>query len=100
MRVHLAADVVERQELRKAMLACGLDLATVLADLRIDVGKTDGCIDVLFRATGDTFGALEYSVLVDLELLRDGDLPHGDVVGLGTGEVEERRPVGFSGYYA
>ena len=54
-----------------------LDLATILAQRRLDVRQTELAVDVLFRLGGDQVArhGVEQPVLIQLQARADGHLP-------------------------
>jgi hypothetical protein len=99
LRVHVevAADVAEGEELWQPPFARGLDLAPVLPQLRLDIGKTRRPEDLVLGAASDRILALEDPVLVELQPFVLRERPNRDVVGLRPGEIVKRRPVALRG---
>ena len=94
VRVHveIAADVVERHEIREVPLEGRLDLAPVLPDLGRDPRQAHGLVDVLLLLARDALVVLlaDDAVLVDREPLLLREAAELDVVLLGAREVLER----------
>ena len=67
-----------------------LDLADVLAELGGDVGQPQGGEQVGLGRAGDRPVGADQAVLVERAALRQGPLPHRDVVRLRAGEVVQR----------
>ncbi len=73
-----------------------LDLPLVLPKLRGNPAKPQGPVDLLLFPAGDSSISPDskHPVLIDRQTLAVGQRPDFDVVGLGTGGVNEGRPEG------
>ena len=89
--VQVAAQVLERDELRQRALRRRLELAAALAQLRRDPLEAEPLVDLLLgRAAGRLAGVVvEDPVLAHVQPAPDGGLAQLHVVGLGAGEVLE-----------
>ena len=94
MHLQVAADVLELDEPRQAMLAGERDLAARLAQLGRHPVEAERVVDLGFGLSGDPPRAFEQSVLVELVPLLLGDLAQLDVVRLGPREILQGRAVG------
>ena len=99
VRVQVALDVLHLDQPGQAPRLRGRHLAPVLAQLRRYEGQAQGAVDVLLRGARDLRARLhlEHAVLVQLQLPPHRALADGDVVGLGAGEVLERRAQALGG---
>ena len=97
--VQVAADVVDRDQLRQLAVAGRLQLAPPLAQLRLDVGVAEALVDPLLGRAELDLAALGLGdpVLGDREAAGDRVLAQLDVVGLGAGEVLEQVAEGLRG---
>src|SRR5205823_3272053 len=88
MHVKIAANILERDDIRQFALRRSFDLAPVLTQNRRNVRQPEFREDLLFLGASDgLIVRVEQSVFVQLETLFDGTLAHPDVVGLRAGEV-------------
>ena len=97
--VQVAADVVERDQLRQLALARRLQLAAALAQLRLDVGVAEALVDLSSVSQSST-SPLSTSVIPCSETERPRATASSrscDVVGLGAGEVLEQVAEGVRG---
>ncbi len=90
MHVHDAAHVLLRYESRQTMLERGLDLAGVLAQLRLDPVHPEVRVEVGLLTGGLYRVAVEEPVFAQFPAAVLRHLPHADVVVLGAGEIVER----------
>ena len=97
VRVQVAADVRELDELRQLPLARRLELAAVLAQLRRDPVVAEEAVDLVFGRERVHLAALDLRdpVLGDREPAADGGLTQRHVVVLRAGEVLEQVAVRF-----
>ncbi len=93
VRMQVALQVGQFDQLGQASGARRLDLAAVFAQFGRNVGQADRAVHRFLAVPGDALCAAEHAVFVDLqaELLRDA--ADRDVVRLGAGEVVQRRAV-------
>ena len=74
VRVNVAANVFERDEVRQRALFGGFDLAAPFAQLGRDLRQTEGVVNLRFRPSGHERPVVhaKKTVLVQLESARDG----------------------------
>jgi hypothetical protein len=82
MRVQIAANVAEIDEVGKMMFAGKLDLSAVLAQLRRYIVEPESIVDLGFGRTGDATVRIEEPVLVELPAAHIRHTAQGDIVGL------------------
>jgi len=70
------------------LLRC-FDLSAFFPQFRLDVGKADALIDLLFSASGDRLDTSEDAVLIEFQSLPDRECADGDSVSLRPGKVME-----------
>ena len=92
MRVQVAAQVAQLDELRQLAVPRRLELAAVLAQLRRDEVVAEEAVQLLLGARGERLAGLGvlHAVLGDGELAPHGGLAQRDVVVLRAGEVLEQ----------
>ena len=94
MRVKVAPDLLQMEQVRKLAAKSGFDLSAILAKRWRNPRQAQPLVDLLLGFRHDQLSALrlEQAVLRELQALAHGDLPHPDVVGLGAGEVLKGGP--------
>ncbi len=91
VHVEITADILQLDDIRQLALSCRFHLTPVLTQHRRYVWQTELFEDLfLFGAANAFVIGIEQSVLVQLESLLDGALPHADVMRLRPGEVVHR----------
>ena len=92
MAVEVALEVAERDQVREGPLGGRLELAAVLAELRLDVLESEQRVHLGLglAPVGLARGVVEHAVLGDVQALADGRVAERHVVLLGTGEVLEQ----------
>ncbi len=92
--VEVAADVLQRDELRQRAVPSRLQLAPVLAQLGLDVGETHEPVHLLLAHACGALGGgvVEHAVLGQVQAPAHRQLAQGRVVAARAGEVLEQVP--------
>ncbi len=94
VRMEVALDLREGDHVGQFAGERRLDLATILAQRRLDEGQAEMPVDVLLRLGSDQVAGdgVEQPVLVQFQARAHGHLPDPDVVRLGAREIDHRGP--------
>ena len=94
MHLQIAANISQLDELGQLTLFRRLDFAQVFPQLRGNPREAELGVDLLFRAAGQNFLALEKAVFIQLPSVALGAVAQRHVMFLRAGEVLQRGAVG------
>ena len=93
--MEVAAHVGKLDQARQPILPRQRDFTAIFPQLRRHICQSELSVDFLLGRPGDRLVAFEQPVFIELPAVLIGDPAQRDVVGLGSREIEQCRPVGL-----
>ena len=93
--MEVAANVRGNQEAWQLVSLCERDFPPVLAQFRRNEGKPQLGVDFLLGSAGNAPRSGEQPVFIELPMAPERQAAQGNIVSLGTGEIEQGRTIAF-----
>ena len=93
MDMQVATDVGKLDQARQVIFLRQRDFSAILAQLWRYIGQSKLAVDICFICPGDRLITIEQPIFVELPAALISNPAKRNIVGLGAGEIEERRPI-------